>query len=95
METQLFWIVALLVLVAVGVGFFSLGTRTRKPVTRGDCEVRTWWWFGWWVGCRGGKACPSGSCKLQYNAEGMSHWADADAPSMAWKETTLYRCVCA
>lgn len=91
METQLIWLV---VLVIVAVGSFSLGTRAHKTVTRGDCEVDTWWWFGWWVGCDGGKSCPSGSCKLQYCPEGTTHWADADAPSMEWKETTLYRCVC-
>jgi hypothetical protein len=95
METQLFWIIALIV---VGVGAFSLGTRTRKAVAQGDCEVDTHWWFGWWVRCEGGKACPSGNCKLQTRVPGSDRWSDADVVpggSVRWREGTGYRCVCA
>jgi hypothetical protein len=92
METQLFWIVALIV---VGVGAFTLGTRTKKAALAGDCEVDIHWWFGWWVRCQG--SCPDGDCKLEIKARGASNWSDAGVipgGSVKWREGTRYRCVC-
>lgn len=93
MESQLFWIVALLVLAGVAAVSYSLGTRRRSAIID-DCYVSEFWFFGDYVECKGGKSCPDGKCKLQYRSEGMSHWADADATSLRKVDTTSYRCVC-
>ena len=93
MESQLFWIVALLVVAGVALVSYALGTRSRAAAID-DCYVSEFWFFGTYVECKGGKSCPSGACKLQYRSKGMSHWADADATSLRKVATTAYRCVC-
>jgi len=94
MEAQIFWIVAFVFVAAVAVLFYALGTRAQVAVAGGDCEVNSFWFLGWYVECKGGASCPSGSCKLQYRSAGMDHWADADATSMKWSKGSSYRCVC-
>ena len=98
MEGSLFWIAALVVLIVVAVGMFSLGTRASVS-TGGYCEVDTHWYFGWWVRCKGGERCSSGKCTLQWRRkDSEDHWADAGVVpegSVKWSSLMEYRCVCA
>lgn len=93
-----FLVVALVVLVAVALGFFVLGTRARVD-TGGYCEVDVHWWFGWWVRCVGGERCPPEEvCVLLWRRKGSEeHWADAGVVpggSVKWSPNMEYRCVC-
>ncbi len=89
---------ALVVLILVGIGCFSLGTRRWLRTSGGHCEVDDFWWFGSWVTCKGGERCSSGKCKLQLRMKGTEeHWADAGVipgGSVKWSDQMEYRCVC-
>jgi hypothetical protein len=94
METLL-WVLALIV---VGVGAFALGTRAGVKTAGGLCETDDFWFFGWWVTCKGGERCPNRQCKLQLRRKGSEdNWSDAGiipGGSVRWNEEMEYRCVC-
>ena len=60
MEGSLFWIAALVVLIVVAVGMFSLGTLASVSTGR-YCEVDTHWYFGWWVRAKAANAVRAAS----------------------------------